>query len=101
MIPALHRLRALLRWRRGAQGERDLDDELRAHLDLLEAEHLKSGMDPQEARHHALLELGGLAQVKEEVRAIRPGFWLETFAQDLRFAARLLRKSPGFAAGPS
>jgi putative ABC transport system permease protein len=98
VIAALRRLRALVRWRRGAQGERDLDEELRAHLDLLEAEHLQAGMDPQEARRRALIELGGIAQVKEEVRAARPGSWLEPFGLDLRFAARLLRKSPGFAA---
>lgn len=98
MIPALHRLRALLRWRRGANSERDLDDELRAHFELLEAEHLAAGMEPEQARRQALIELGGLAQVKESVRAAGPGFWLETLAQDLRFGARLLRKSPGFAA---
>ncbi len=95
MIRALHRLRALFGWR---QRERDLDDELRAHLELLEAEYREQGMEPDEARRRALVDLGGVSRVKESVREALPGFWLSQIAQDLRFGARLLRKSPGFSA---
>ena len=53
--------------------DRDLDDELRAFVDLLTAEKVKAGMSPREARRAALLETGGVEQVKEEVRVIRAG----------------------------
>src|SRR6185369_8348603 len=51
--------------------DRDLDDELRAYVDLLTAEKIKAGMQPDAARRAALLETGGVEQVKEEVRDLR------------------------------
>jgi putative ABC transport system permease protein len=81
--------------RRRADG--DLDAELRAHLELLAEEKLRAGMPPADARRAARIELGGLEQVKEEVRSARAGAWLEAFVQDLRFGARQFRRNPGFA----
>ncbi|HYA98064.1 MAG TPA: ABC transporter permease, partial [Methylomirabilota bacterium] len=72
------------------------DAELRSHLELLVAEKIRGGSPPAEARRAALLELGGMEQVKEDVRSSRPGFWLDAFAQDLRFGFRMLRKDRGF-----
>lgn len=76
--------------------DRDLDDELRAFVDLLAAEKVKAGMPPDEARRAALLETGGVEQVKEEVRDVRAGAWLGAVAQDARYALRTLRRAPGF-----
>jgi putative ABC transport system permease protein len=77
--------------------ERDLDDELRAHLDLLTAEKCREGMGVVNARRAACLELGGLEQVKEEVRQVRTGHMLEEFLGDLRYGIRTLRKNPAFS----
>jgi predicted permease len=81
---------------RRARVEQDLDEELQAHLDLLVAAAIERGADPAEARRQARLELGGMEQVKEEVRAIRVGHWLETLRQDLRYGIRALGRSPAF-----
>src|SRR6266550_1627735 len=86
--------RSLLR--KGAV-EQALDDELQSAVELLTQEKMKEGLSHPEARRQALIELGGVEQVKEEVRAIRPGMFLETFAQDLRYTFRELRKRPTFA----
>jgi putative ABC transport system permease protein len=77
--------------------EKDLDGELGAYLDQLIDRNLRAGMRPEEARRAARMELGGLEQVKEEVRRQRTGHMLEETLQDLRFGARTLRKNPGFA----
>ena len=77
--------------------EQALDDELRASVEVLTQEKIKEGFSPSLARREALIELGGVEQVKEEVRAIRAGRLLEDVAGDLRFAFRTLRKSPGFS----
>ncbi len=81
--------------RKGAV-EQALDDELQSAVELLTQEKMKQWLSHPEARRQELIELGGVEQIKEEVRAIRPGMFLETFAQDLRYSVRILRKSPGF-----
>jgi predicted permease len=76
--------------------EKALEDELKSSVELLTEEKMKEGLSRSEARRHALLELGGVEQVKEEVRAIRAGRLLEDLAKDVRYAFRTLAKSPGF-----
>jgi predicted permease len=85
---ALFRRRAL---------DADLDNELRAHIDLAVAENLKLGMSPETARTAALRTFGGVTQTREAYRVQRSMPFLEQIARDLHFAFRQLRKSPGFA----
>jgi predicted permease len=69
---------------------------VQSSLELLTEEKIKEGLSASAARRGALIELGGVEQVKEEVRAIRLGHLLEDAARDLRFAVRTLARSPGF-----
>jgi predicted permease len=74
----------------------DLDSEVQAHFGLLREEYIRNGMAPNEAVRAAQIELGGVEQVKEQVREQRLGNWLSSVFADCRFALRQLRKSPGF-----
>jgi predicted permease len=81
---------------RSSRKEGELAAELSSHLHLHIDDNLRAGMTPDEARRQALLHLGGLEQTKERVRDQRTLPVLDAFLGDLRFAARLLRKSPAF-----
>ena len=78
--------------------EQDLDDELRSYLELTAAENMRCGMSPEVALKKARRDLGGMEQVKENVRDVRIGISLDIFMQDVRYAIRGLRKNPAFAA---
>src|SRR5580700_9540673 len=95
----LSRIRATLRnllHRR--QVEARLDAEVRTYTEMLTEEKVAAGMVPAEARRKALAESGGLEQIKQAVRDRRAGVAFEVLAQDLGYALRQLRRSPGFAA---
>jgi len=76
----------------------DLDQEVHAHLELLIEEKVRGGIGMAEARRAARIELGGVEQVKEQVRDSRTGAFLESLVQDLRFAWRSLRRTSGLTA---
>ena len=77
--------------------ERDLADEVTSYLELSSDAKVRDGLDKTAAQRAAALELGGIEQVKEQVREERIGHFLETRWQDVRFAFRTLRKSPVFS----
>lgn len=75
--------------------EKELDEEMRFHLEMETAANIERGMSPEEARRQALIEFGGLDKAKEECREGR-GIGLEMLARDIRYGLRLLRRSPAF-----
>lgn len=76
--------------------ERDLDQEIHSHLELLIDENMRAGMAPKEAQRMAWLELGSIDQVKDRVRERRIGNWLRSVVCDCRYALRQIRSNPGF-----
>jgi predicted permease len=78
--------------------EQDANEELRFHIEQQTAANIAAGMSPEEARRQAALQFGAVEGVKEHCREQRSGFWLETLIADTRYALRVMRKNPGFAA---
>src|SRR5688500_8825454 len=89
-----HTLRGLL-WRR--QADRDLNDELRFHVEMEVALGIRKGMTPADARRAALLAFGGVQRYKEQYRAGLGSRSIERLAQDVRYAIRRLVRERGFS----
>jgi len=77
--------------------ERELDSELRFHLEEQIAENIASGMKPDEAKYAASRAMGGITQIAEQCREARNVGLVETTWHDLRFGARMLAKNPAFS----
>jgi len=77
--------------------ERELTDEIEGSVDQLIEENVAQGMSRDDARRAARLAIGGVDQVKDHVRDVRAGAWLDALRQDLRFGVRTLTRRPGFA----
>lgn len=87
------RARSLLR---RAKVERELEKELRFHLDREIEEGRAHGLSLEEARERAMRRIGGIAQIQEECRDMRRTNFVESLGQDVRYALRTLTKNPGF-----
>ncbi|MEO8125596.1 MAG: ABC transporter permease [Bryobacteraceae bacterium] len=91
-------MRRLLNWFRRRNLESGLDRELQYHFDRRVNDLTAAGLPEWEARRQVTLELGGLPQVREEVRDVWLMRWLRDLAYDLRFSTRSLLRSPSFTA---
>jgi len=88
--------RRLVFLRRGRQFDAEIEEELRFHAAMKADAYRADGADAQEARYAALRRLGNPTGLEERSRDMWGWGWLEEFAQDTRFAFRMLRKSPAF-----
>src|SRR5262245_44394763 len=96
-MPLLPRLSSL--WRNlfhKTQAEQELKDEVDGYLEMLIEMKIGQGISPAEARRQALIEMGGVEQVKERGREARMGRQLETLWPDVRYGVRLLLKAPNY-----
>ncbi|HEY2896080.1 MAG TPA: permease prefix domain 1-containing protein, partial [Gemmatimonadaceae bacterium] len=98
----MHRLRGLLARIRaivhGERADRELDEEIRFHLDQEAAKLERGGLSPEEARRRAMVAFGGVSQTREEHRDVRVVRWVADASADARFALRSLRRAPVIAA---
>src|SRR5512146_2212811 len=83
---------------RPAKLDRDVEDEIRAHLEMRVEANLAAGMTPEDARRDARLRFGNPAVVGEDTRRADIVAFVESVVQDVRYGARMLRKAPVFTA---
>jgi predicted permease len=88
----LTRLRSLL----FGTPQSDLDDELKFHVHQATDARIAAGIAPEEARRQALVEFGGVERAREQTYQQRPGWWIGTVIQDMRYALRGFRRNPVF-----
>ena len=91
------RLARLLALFGGDRLDRELRDEIRAHLELAERDALARGLSAEEARRDARLAFGSIARVEELHRDDRSSRWIENIVKDARYAVASLRREPMFA----
>jgi predicted permease len=84
-------------WATTQHDEERLRTEIEEHIAMQAAENVQAGLSPIEARRQAMLKFGGVEAMKEEYRDQKGLPFLETLAQDLRYAVRMLLRSPGFS----
>src|ERR1051326_8571298 len=79
------------------RAEDQLDAEIRDHIERQVADYMRAGMTEVDARRRARLEFGGIDQVKDLCRDVRPTRWLDHLGRDVKYAGRSLRRDPWFA----
>lgn len=97
-MPAWSRIRGVCRTLAGrGRIRRDLNEEIDGYFDTLVDEYVAQGSSTERARRQARLDMEGVEQVKESVRASRPAAWLDTIVRDIWYSVRLLSKTPAFS----
>jgi putative ABC transport system permease protein len=91
---AANRLLALFRKRRL---DRELEGEIRAHLEMAKLDAISAGLSPEQAREAARRSFGGIEPMKEEHRDQRSVRWMENLSRDVRYGLASLMRDPGFA----
>src|SRR4051812_32821130 len=84
-------------WKSRRARTRDLDQEMRAHLDMAIQDRIARGESAEEAEHNARIDFGNATTVREVTSDMWSGEWMHQLTQDIRYAVRGLVRAPGFA----